>query len=472
MITPAYVRMMADYNRWQNRNLYGTADQLTDQQRKEQRGAFFGSIHGTLNHLVWGDQIWMSRFAGTPRPKAPSIPESPAMYDSWEELEARARRLRRGHHRLGREARPGLARRRSHLVLGRQQARRDEAQGHACGAHVQPPDAPSRPGALHADAVRRQARRHRPALPAHLSRRTPRARSIARRSERRIRQGEMRPCAGSGSRTRASTAYGILEGDRIAEVAGDPFAGYERTSRIHDLAAVKIEVPVVPPTFYCVGLNYCRARAHAAAKLGIKRRTCPSSPTSATAPPTRSSPTTSRWSFPAMPPRCSTRASSSSSSASAPRTCPRPRRCPACSATPSATTSASAPGRSPTARCGGPRTPTPSSRWARGSRPTSTSRRWRRACASTAQETTRFPTNAMIFGVAAYIAAITRYITLVPGDILWMGTDGTSPDLKAGDTVEVEITGLGILRNRSSTPRKADVRKSDGSAPRLLPEGC
>ena len=86
MITPAYVRMMADYNRWQNRNLYGTADQLTDQQRKEQRGAFFGSIHGTLNHLVWGDQTWMSRFAGTPRPKAPSIPESPAMYETWDEL--------------------------------------------------------------------------------------------------------------------------------------------------------------------------------------------------------------------------------------------------------------------------------------------------------------------------------------------------------------------------------------------------
>jgi 2-keto-4-pentenoate hydratase/2-oxohepta-3-ene-1,7-dioic acid hydratase in catechol pathway len=64
------------------------------------------------------------------------------------------------------------------------------------------------------------------------------------------------------------------------------------------------------------------------------------------------------------------------------------------------------------------------------------------------QETTRFSTNAMIFGVAAYICAITRYITLVPGDVLWMGTDGTSPDLAAGDLVEVEITGIGTLRNR------------------------
>jgi 2-keto-4-pentenoate hydratase/2-oxohepta-3-ene-1,7-dioic acid hydratase in catechol pathway len=62
-------------------------------------------------------------------------------------------------------------------------------------------------------------------------------------------------------------------------------------------------------------------------------------------------------------------------------------------------------------------------------------------------ETTRFATNDMLFGVAAYISAITRYITLVPGDVIWMGTDGTSPDLKPGDTVDVEIAGIGVLSN-------------------------
>ena len=66
------------------------------------------------------------------------------------------------------------------------------------------------------------------------------------------------------------TAYGIVEGDRIVEVAGDPFGGYERTTRAHELDAVKIEVPVVPPTFYCVGLNYAEHIREAAAKLGIK----------------------------------------------------------------------------------------------------------------------------------------------------------------------------------------------------------
>jgi uncharacterized damage-inducible protein DinB len=86
MITPRYVLTMADYNRWQNENLYGAADRLSDVQRKEERGAFFGSIHGTLNHLLWGDQLWMCRFAGTPKPKAPGIPESVAMFESWDDL--------------------------------------------------------------------------------------------------------------------------------------------------------------------------------------------------------------------------------------------------------------------------------------------------------------------------------------------------------------------------------------------------
>ena len=53
----------------------------------------------------------------------------------------------------------------------------------------------------------------------------------------------------------------------------------------------------------------------------------------------------------------------------------------------------------------------------------------------------------MLFGVATYISTMSRYVTLIPGDMIWMGTDGTSPDLKAGDVVEVEISGLGVLRN-------------------------
>jgi uncharacterized damage-inducible protein DinB len=86
MITPAHAQLMARYNRWQNQNLYAAAETLTDAQRKENRGAFFGSIHGTLCHLVFGDQAWMHRFAGTPAPKAKSIAESATAIAAWADL--------------------------------------------------------------------------------------------------------------------------------------------------------------------------------------------------------------------------------------------------------------------------------------------------------------------------------------------------------------------------------------------------
>ena len=86
MITPSHVRTMAEYNRWQNENLYGAAEGLADVVRKEPRGAWFGSIHGTLNHVLYGDQMWMSRFAGTPKPKASTIRDSANMYESWDDL--------------------------------------------------------------------------------------------------------------------------------------------------------------------------------------------------------------------------------------------------------------------------------------------------------------------------------------------------------------------------------------------------
>lgn len=56
-------RFLARYNRWFNERLYEACAQLDDADRKLDRGAFFGSIHVTLNHLVWGDTMWLGRFA-------------------------------------------------------------------------------------------------------------------------------------------------------------------------------------------------------------------------------------------------------------------------------------------------------------------------------------------------------------------------------------------------------------------------
>lgn len=63
------------------------------------------------------------------------------------------------------------------------------------------------------------------------------------------------------------------------------------------------------------------------------------------------------------------------------------------------------------------------------------------------QELIEFETNNMLFGVVDYLVAITQYITLVPGDVLWMGTEGHAENLRAGDVVEIDISGIGTLRN-------------------------
>lgn len=56
-------RWLARYNRWFNERLYDACEQLSDVDRRRDRGAFFGSIHGTLNHLLWADRAWLRRFA-------------------------------------------------------------------------------------------------------------------------------------------------------------------------------------------------------------------------------------------------------------------------------------------------------------------------------------------------------------------------------------------------------------------------
>jgi uncharacterized damage-inducible protein DinB len=89
VISPDQVRLMARYNAWQNQSVYDAADGLDDAARKLDRGAFFGSIHGTLCHLLWGDQMWMSRFDGMAKAEAPSIEASASMIADWGELKRR-----------------------------------------------------------------------------------------------------------------------------------------------------------------------------------------------------------------------------------------------------------------------------------------------------------------------------------------------------------------------------------------------
>jgi uncharacterized damage-inducible protein DinB len=57
---------MANYNQWMNENLYKASSSLTAVELLKERGAFFGSVSGTLNHILVGDTIWLKRFASHP----------------------------------------------------------------------------------------------------------------------------------------------------------------------------------------------------------------------------------------------------------------------------------------------------------------------------------------------------------------------------------------------------------------------
>ncbi|MEL6101375.1 MAG: DinB family protein [Pseudomonadota bacterium] len=68
MIGRDYCVTMARYNAWQNKQLAEAIAPLDAEELTRDRGAFFGSIFRTVNHLFWGDHIWMSRFDGGSAP--------------------------------------------------------------------------------------------------------------------------------------------------------------------------------------------------------------------------------------------------------------------------------------------------------------------------------------------------------------------------------------------------------------------
>ncbi|MCA1334498.1 DinB family protein [Pseudooceanicola marinus] len=78
MITPAYCQTMARYNTWQNDQMAEAMAHLSPEALSQDRGAFFGSILGTANHLLWADAMWLSRLTDLPKPDV-GVAESPKM---------------------------------------------------------------------------------------------------------------------------------------------------------------------------------------------------------------------------------------------------------------------------------------------------------------------------------------------------------------------------------------------------------
>lgn len=64
----SHFQLMAEYNAWANRRLYGLASRLSDEQYRRDVGAYFKSLHLTLNHILCADLIWMSRLTGAGEP--------------------------------------------------------------------------------------------------------------------------------------------------------------------------------------------------------------------------------------------------------------------------------------------------------------------------------------------------------------------------------------------------------------------
>jgi 2-keto-4-pentenoate hydratase/2-oxohepta-3-ene-1,7-dioic acid hydratase in catechol pathway len=237
------------------------------------------------------------------------------------------------------------------------------------------------------------------------------------------------------------TSYGMLEDQRVVAVKGDPFGGYEKTGEVLQLADVQLEVPVIPPTFYCVGLNYVK-------HIGTEGKNIPTQPDVGY----RANNALLAHGRDVVIPADAKKVhyegelvvvigkKARNISEQDARSCV----------------------------LGYTMGNDVSERIWQGADRTF----WRAKNADTfkpmgpwieteanldsmetvvklnGKESTRFGTNDMLFGVDRFISTMSRYLTLYPGDIIWMGTDGHSPDLQHGDVVDVSLTGLGTLSNR------------------------
>ncbi len=238
------------------------------------------------------------------------------------------------------------------------------------------------------------------------------------------------------------TRYGMLgDDDVITAVNGDPLGGYDTTATRLRLADVNIEIPVIPPTFYCVGLNYIK-------HIGTEGLSIPKKPDVGY----RANSALIAHGADVIMPADATRIHYEGELAvvigkkvkniavnevgqcilgytigndvsernwqSSDRTFWRAKN-------------------SDTFKPMGPWICTEADIAA-----------MQTVVSVNGVENTRFDTADMLFGIEEFISTMSRYLTLHPGDIIWMGTDGHSPNLQPGDQVDITLTGIGTLSNR------------------------
>lgn len=243
------------------------------------------------------------------------------------------------------------------------------------------------------------------------------------------------------------TAYGILEGDAIREVDGDPFAGYTQTSTTHALGDVKIKLPLVPKTFYAVGFNYPDHVREIAAKQGIE----PNVPTQPDVGYRANNSLIAHDETIIVPKVATDKVQYEGELVVViGREAKHLSEADALSCVLGYTIGNDISERTWQAsdrtlwRAKNTDTFAPMGPWIETDVELD---KLETIVRRNGKEDIRFKTNAMLFGVERYISTISQVCTLYPGDVIWMGTDGSSPNLVDGDIIEIEISGIGTLRN-------------------------
>ena len=244
-----------------------------------------------------------------------------------------------------------------------------------------------------------------------------------------------------------AATFGIVEEDAIEAVEGTPFGEYRRTGNRRPIDGITWLPPVVPPTFYCVGLNYADHIVMEAKLRGVEP-VLPAKPDVGDRAP---SALIGHRAPIVLPPDATERVEYEGELACViGRTAKHLTRDDALSCLLGFTIGNDVSERSWQAqdrtlwRAKNTDTFKPMGPWIETDFDLDAAMTRVRVNGRQAIE---FRTSRMIFGVVDYLVEITKYVTLHPGDVLWMGTEGHADPIRAGDIVDIEITGIGTLSN-------------------------
>lgn len=243
------------------------------------------------------------------------------------------------------------------------------------------------------------------------------------------------------------SAYGIVEDDTVIELQGTPFGEHKRTTIKHPLSSITLMVPVIPPTFYAGGVNYQRHVIEGSKKYGIE----PKLPTSVNIGYRANNALIAHEEPIVKPKDCGPEFQYEGELVAViGKKARHLSREEALSCILGWTIGNDVSSREwqfkdPSfLRSKNSDTFKPMGPWiVTGLDP----KDMLTSIRLNGRTVDSFETGNMLFDVAHHIVEITKYCTLYPGDVIWFGTDGVPENMKPGDTVEVEISGIGTLRN-------------------------